>query len=231
MRKILSAVLFMAFVAAPAALPGKDKVYSAPRAFHAKTYPAHETHDDEKFSIAADPYDMPDKTAGVFTVNYKDEGLLPIFLIFSNDGDQPVSLMNMKVTLITRKRVKIDPSQPEDVYRRLTRATARPDDPSRFPLPRRKNKGISAGARDEVENSQFLARAVEAHANQAGFLFFDVQGLDNPLAGARLEITGLMDAKGKELFFFEIPMEKYLGYQPVRQLSVVSCQLLVVSCQ
>ena len=216
MRKALSAFFLTLFVAIPCALPGKDKVYVAPRAFHAKTYPAHETHDNEKFSIAADPYDMPDKTAGVFTVDYKQEGLLPIFMILSNDGDQPVSLMNMKVTLVTRKRVKIDPSQPEDIYRRLTRATSRPDERSRFPIPHKRNKGISEATRDEVENSQFLARAVEAHANQAGFLFFDVQGLDNPLAGAKLEITGLMDAKGNELFFFEIPMEKYLGYQPVK---------------
>ena len=160
---------------------------------------------------------MPDKTAGVFTIDYKNEGLLPVFMIFSNDGDQPVSLARMHVMLITRKRVKIEPAQPEDMYRRLSRATARPDDPLRFPLPRKKNRGISHQTRDEIENSQFLARAVEAHANQAGFLYFDVQGLDNPLAGAKLELTGIMDAKGNELFFFEIPMEKYLGYQPVKQ--------------
>ena len=198
------------------AVPAKDKVYQAPRAFHAKTYPAHETHDDEKVSIAADPYDMPDKTVGVFTVDYKNNGLLPIYLIISNDGDQPVTMINMKVTLITRKRVKIQPSQPEDIYRRLSRATANPDGPIRFPLPKKKNKGISSQTQDEVENSQFLAKATEPHGNQAGFLFFDVQGLDNPLAGAKLEITGIMNSKGTELFFFEIPMEKYLGYQPVK---------------
>jgi hypothetical protein len=216
MRKLLLAVFVMLLTALPSALPAKDKVYVAPRAFHAKTYPAHETHEDERLSAAADPYDMPDKTAGVFTVDYKNEGLLPMFMIFSNDGDQPVSLVKMHVTLITRKRVKIEPSRPEDIYRRLSRATARPDDPSRFPLPRRKNKGISEQTRDEIQNSQFLARAVEPHANQAGFLYFDVQGLDSPLAGAKLEITGLVDGKGNELFFFEIPMEKYLGYQPVK---------------
>src|SRR4051794_31053080 len=40
---------------------GKDKVFSFPRAYHPKTYPAFETHEDEKRSIAADPYDMPEK--------------------------------------------------------------------------------------------------------------------------------------------------------------------------
>lgn len=206
----------MLFVTLPAALPAKDKVYVAPRAYHAKTYPAHETHEDEKLSIAADPYDMPDKAAGVFAVDYKSEGLLPVFMIFSNDGDQTVSLAKLTVTLVTRKRDKISPSEPEDIYRRLTKATARPDDPSRFPLPKKKNKGVGQQTRDEVENSQFLAHAVEPHKNQAGFLFFDVLGLDNPLAGARLEITGITNSKGNELFFFEIPMEKYLGYQPIK---------------
>src|SRR5881275_2896591 len=216
MRKPLLSVLLILLFALPCALPGKGKVYMAPRAYHAKTYPAHETHDDEKFSVAADPYDMPDKTASVFTVDYKGHGLLPVYMIFSNDDNQTVSLARIHVLLITRKRVKIEPSRPEDIYRRLGNATARPDDPIRFPLPRKKNKGISQETRDEVENSQFMARAVEPHGNQAGFLFFDVEGLDNPLAGAKLEITGVMNSNGNELFFFEIPMEKYLGYQPVK---------------
>jgi hypothetical protein len=219
MRKALLLVFVTLLATLPCALTGKDKAYLAPRAFHAKTYPAHETHDDEKVSIAADPYDMPDKVAGVFTVDYKSEGMLPIFLIISNDSDLPISMTKLHVKLITRKRVKIEPSEPEDIYRRLGRATARPDDPSRFPLPRKKNKGINQQTRDEVENSQFMARAVEPHGNQAGFVFFDVQGLDSPLAGAKLEITGIMDGKGNELFFFEIPMEKYLGYQPVKTSS------------
>ena len=184
MRKPMLLVSAMLLAPLTCALIAKDKVYVAPRAYHAKTYPAHETHDDEKFSVAADPYDMPDKTAGVFAADYKDRGLLPIYMIFSNDADQTVSLAKMHVTLITRKRVKIEPSQPEDIYRRLVRATARPDDPIRFPLPRKKNKGISQETRDEVESSQFLARAVEPRGNQAGFLFFDVEGLDSPLAGA-----------------------------------------------
>ncbi len=213
---LLSAILIL-LVTLPSALPAKDKAYSAPRAYNAKTYPAHETDENAKVSIAADPYDMPDKSAQVFTVNYQSVGLLPIYMIFTNDGDQPISLGNMHVTLITKKRVKISPSRPDDMYRRLTRATLRTEGPSLpIPFPRKKNKGISQDTRDEVEGSQFMAKAVEPHGTQAGFMFFDVQGIDNPLAGAKLEITGLMDGKGNELFYFEIPMEKYLGYQPLK---------------
>jgi hypothetical protein len=217
MRKLLLPAFLILLVTLPSALPAKDKVYSAPRAFHAKTYPAHETHDDEKVSIAADPYDMPDKSATVFIVDYRSVGLLPIYMIFSNDADEAVSLRQLHVTLITRKRVKISPSDPDDMYRRLDRATLRTDGPRiPLPLPRKKNKGISQDIRDEVQGAQFMAKAVEPHGTQAGFMFFDVQGIDNPLAGAKIEITGVMDGKGNELFFFEIPMEKYLGYQPVK---------------
>src|SRR6185312_6463120 len=125
MRKPLLSALLILLVALPSALPAKDKAYQAPRAYNAKTYPAHETHDDEKVSIAADPYDMPDKSATVFTVDYMSAGLLPIYMIITNDGDQPISLNKLHVTLITRKRVKISPSEPDDMYRRLDRATFR----------------------------------------------------------------------------------------------------------
>jgi hypothetical protein len=216
-------LLLVTFILAAALIPsaitafGKDKVFSLPRAYHAKTYPAHESHDDEKVSIAADPYDMPEKTAGTFMVDYKREGFLPIFLILSNDGDGAVSLADMKVTLVTRKRSKIGPAEPDDIFRRISKQTTRGDEPQRpFPLPKKKSTTISKEARDEVKDSQFMARAVEPHGNQSGFLFFDVGDIDSPLAGAKLVVTGLTDSKGHDLFYFEIPMEKYLSYQPVK---------------
>src|SRR5437879_7898902 len=206
-------LLLVAFVITSVLLPianrafGKDKVFSFPRAFNAKTYPAHETHDDEKFSIAADPYDMPEKTVGIFTVDYKKEGLLPIFLIFSNDGDGAVSLANMKITLVTRKRTKISPAETDDIYRRISKQTSRGDEPQRpFPLPKRKSTTISKEAREEVMDAQFMARAVEPHGNQSGFLFFDVSDIDSPLAGAKMWITGLAASNGHELYYFQFTM-------------------------
>jgi hypothetical protein len=63
---------------------------------------------------------------------------------------------------------------------------------------------------DEIESSQFAAKAVEPHGTQSGFLFFDVGGISSPLAGANIDITGVADAKGNELMYFEIPVDKYL---------------------
>jgi hypothetical protein len=38
-----------------------------------------------------------------------------------------------------------------------------------------------------------------------------VGGITDPLAGAHIDITGVDDAKGVELMYFEISMDKYLG--------------------
>ena len=51
-------------------------------------------------------------------------------------------------------------------------------------------------------------------STQAGFFFCDVENIENPLAGARLVVTGIRNSAGKELFYFEVPLEKYLGYKP-----------------
>ena len=73
------------------ALAAKTREFTMPRAFHAKTYPARDTHEDEKFTVAADPYDLEDKEAPIFAVNYTKEGLLPIHVIFSNDSSIQVN--------------------------------------------------------------------------------------------------------------------------------------------
>jgi hypothetical protein len=63
---------------------------------------------------------------------------------------------------------------------------------------------------EEIESSQFAARAVEPHTTQSGFMFFDVGGISSPLAGATIDITGVTDAKGNELMYFEVSVDKYL---------------------
>ena len=212
-----SVLVLCALVSAGAA-PPKDKGIAAPKAYHAKTYPAHDAHDNEKVAIAVDPYDMPDKTY-FFTVNYKREGFLPMRLMISNDGDTPVALTDLKVELITVNKTKIEPATPDDIYRRIARQGRRGDEASRnplpIPLPRRSAKrSVSREAEAEIESSRFLAKAVEPHATQAGFLFFDVQGIENPLHGARLYVSGIRTSEGQELMYFEVPLEKYLTYQP-----------------
>jgi hypothetical protein len=186
------------------------KEFVMPQAQPAKTYPAHDEHPLERVAVAVDPYDLADK-AKIFSVQYNEIGFLPLFVTVTNDSDQPVQLAGMKAQLVTVNRAKIFPAVEEDIARRLTRPSA---STNRYPIPfptKKVKGGLSKQAIDEIQNAQFVAKAVEAHSTQSGFLFFDVSEISVPLAGAHFYLTGVRDAKGNELMYFEIPLEKYLS--------------------
>jgi len=189
----------------PAVLLAKNFV--KPVAQPAKTYLAHDIHSDEKVAMGADPYDTPEK-AKLFSVDFQENGFLPVFFVVTNDGDQPISLAHIEITFLTANRSKLTPISSDDLYRRLSNPQARTS-PNPFPIPRKTVKtGISKKAMEEIETSQFAARAVEPHSSQSGFLFFDVGGISSPLSGATIDVNGVADAKGRELIFFEIPMSQ-----------------------
>ena len=211
-----SALCAAALLLTVAALAKDKKSFDPPSAYHANSYPARTFDTQEHVTIAADPYDMPDKAA-VFAADYANAGLLPVRIIVSNDSDAPITLNNLKIEMVTNMRDKLEPQRPQDIMRKLSRTDSRPDERREIPLPiphRKPKKAVKEDVQDEIERSQFLARAVEAHSTQSGFVFFDVAGLRNPLAGANLYLTGIRNSKGDEMIYFEIPMEKYLSYTP-----------------
>jgi hypothetical protein len=205
-RRACYRLVLALLVAVPLCFAAKNFV--KPVAKTAINYPAHDFHRDEKVSIAADPYDVPEK-AKLFSVDFAAHGFLPIFFIVTNDGDQPVSIAKLEVTLITANHSKLTPISPADLYRRLSNPQSNTR-PSPIPLPHKVKTGITKKDMDEIESSQFEARAVEPHTTQSGFLFFDVGGISSVLPGANIDITGIADAKGSELMYFEIPVDKYL---------------------
>jgi hypothetical protein len=189
------------------------KEFAMPEPHPANTYPAHDQHPMEAVAVALDPYDLADK-ARIFSVPYSEIGFLPVFVVVTNDGDQPVQLVGMKAQLVTSDRAKLSPAAENDIARRLARPSA---NTNRYPLPfptKKVKGGLSKQAIEEIQNAQFVAKAVEPHRTQAGFLFFDVSGISVPLAGAHFYLTGVRDAKGNELMYFEIPLEKYLSAPP-----------------
>jgi len=188
-------------------LAGKHFVMPAPRA--AKTYPAHDEHPDERVTVGLDPYDMADK-ASIFSVRYSDVGFLPIFVVVTNDSNQPVSLTEATFELVTVDRTKIPSATEGDIYRRITRSPATGPPPTPLPWPKKKG-GVAKDAQEEIQNSQFAARAIEPHSTQCGFLFFDVSDISTPLAGAHFYLNRMLDAKGNELMYFDVPLEKYLS--------------------
>jgi hypothetical protein len=212
----VSAVASFALLFGLGAMAAKDFAMPSPKP--ARTYPAHDEHAQEKVTIAVDPYDMGDK-AQIFSTDFRSHGYLPVFLVVTNDGDQPVSLSSMKAELITVKRAKLSPATSDDLMRRMSHPAPKGPSPIPIPLPGGKVKGgVSGKTRDEIEQAQFGARAVEPHSTAAGFLFFDVSDVASPaLAGANFYLTGVRDSGGTELMYFEIPMEKYLSAPDARK--------------
>jgi hypothetical protein len=185
----------------------------APPAGDATSYPAVDVHAEEHVAIAADPYNTSSKIA-IFRVDYLKYGFLPIRIIVTNNSDHPISLADARINFITAAGDKIPTSEIPDVERRVDQIK-RPDSGYKLPgpLPRIGNKSAkkSKDVEDDFHSFEYSAVAIDPHTTRAGFLFYDLQGIANPLVGAKLSLTTLRDANGKELFFFEIPFDKYLA--------------------
>lgn len=180
------------------------KQFVMPPVQPAKTYAAHDEHTNESATVAADAYDSADK-ARIFSVHYKEIGMLPVLLVVTNDGDQPISLADMKAELVTADRSKLQPAVSDDIYRRI--AHPHPSQGTAYPLPfptKKVKGGMSGDMREEIQNCQFAAKAVEPHSTQSGFLFFDVDGISSPVDQAHLYITGVHNSKGNELMYFDV---------------------------
>jgi hypothetical protein len=194
---------------------GGDKGFNPPPATHAKTYAVFESHDDESVSIAIDPYDAKDKAA-IFRLKYNEIGFLPVRLIISNDGANTLMLDSIRVEYVTGRRIKLSPAKEDDIFRRIARPEKATSDPTvRLPIPgpRKRPMPISQNAADEVRSALFVPLPVTARSTSSGFLFFDVSGIENPKAGAHLYISGIR-AGTKELFYFDIPLEKFVDHAP-----------------
>ncbi len=196
---IISSVLALSLVC----LAAKD--FSMPKTQPAAAYPAHDYHSNEKVTVAVDPYDTAEK-ANIFVVKYRELDIVPILVVITNDSDSPIALSDMKAQLVTGDRAKLNPATEDDIYRRLSHPTA---SGARVPLPfptKRVKGGVNSKEWDEIANAQFRAKAVEPRGSQAGFFFFDVSDLSQPLAGAHFYLTGVHDSSGNDLMYFEVPL-------------------------
>jgi hypothetical protein len=188
-----------------------SKEFVMPAAQPAKTYPAHNEDSSHAIAVGLDPYDN-DAKAKVFSIHYNELDLLPIFVVITNDGNEPVQLSGMNAQLVTANHSKLDPASTDEIRRRVTRPVSQRSYPLPFPTKTIKG-GVSQKQLEEIERAQFGARAVEPHSTQAGFLFFDVSGISSPLSGASFYLTGVHDAKGNEIMYFEIPFDRSLPRQ------------------
>jgi hypothetical protein len=181
----------------------------------AATYPAVDIHQAEHVAIAAEPYNTEEKVK-IFRVNYLEHQFLPIRIIVTNSGDRPISLNDARIDFISAHGDKIPAAEPDDVERRIS---LKDKEGSHIPIGpiklHTKPKTPNGKVDEDFSEFEYAAIVVEPHTTRAGFLFYDIQGLGSaPLHGAKLVFRQLKDADGKELFYFEIPFDKYLQTQP-----------------
>ena len=194
------------------ALPAVASDHTPPPVQPATTFAAVEVHADEKVAIAAEPYDTKEKES-IFRVDYLSHGVMPVRLIVTNQGDKPISLRDARILFLTAAGDRIQAAEPEDVERLMTRKEREGKSvPLPGPLPKikLKPKASNKDIEQDFDNFEYGALVVEARTTRAGFLFYDVSDLSHPLRGAKLHLHALRSAEGKELFYFEIPFDKYL---------------------
>ena len=194
------------------ALPAGARDHVPPPVQAATTYPAVEVHSEEHVAIAVEPYDTHEKEA-LFRVDYLAHDVMPVRLIVTNLGDRPISLRDARILFETAAGQRIQAAEPEDVERLMTRKERMG---TKIPLPgplppiHTKPKGSNKEIEADFNDFEYSALVVEPHTTRAGFLFYDVSGLTQPLVDAKLYVRDLRDAAGKELFSFEVPFNKYL---------------------
>src|SRR6202034_3842230 len=85
-----------------------------PPAKDATAYPAVDFHSKEQVAIAAEPFDTTEKCK-IFQVDYLKYRFLPVRIIVTNTGDQPISLRDARIFFISAQGDKIPAADPEDV--------------------------------------------------------------------------------------------------------------------
>jgi hypothetical protein len=208
MRAWIALPLIVAFAPVPAQARG----HKAPPVEPATTYADVEAHQQEKVAIAAEPYDTREKEA-IFRVDYLSHGVMPIRLIVTNLGDRPISLRDARIYFETPAGDMIQAAEPEDVERVMTRKERMGE---RIPMPgpipsiHLKAKGSNKEIEADFDEFEYQALVVEPHTTRAGFLWYDVSQLDDPLKGSKLYLKELRNADGHQLFYFEVAFDKYL---------------------
>jgi hypothetical protein len=211
----LRSLLSVALLAASCVPLSAAFEHGPPPAKDANTYPAVDVHANEHVAIAAEPYNTAEK-GKFFRVSYLDHQFLPVRIIITNSGDRPISLDQARIYFISAAGDRIPAAEPDDVERRISLRDKKGSDIPVGPIHlHTKPKTPNSKVERDFSEFEYQALVVEPHTTRAGFLFFDIQGLgSSPLHGAKLLLRQLKDADGKDLFYFEIPFDKYLQTQP-----------------
>jgi hypothetical protein len=184
-------IILLAAAAAPAA--DKDNSRFAPGA--ASSYPTRQTIG--KVTIAAAPYHTPERIREAYgKLKLAEYGVLPVLVVIQNDSSQALRLDLLKVEYVAGGGIRIEATPAADV--RYLGGVRRRDATGRA------KRGKNPLDVWEIEGRAFAPKMLPVGQSAGGFFYF--QTAHRP--GARLYLTGIREAAtGKELFYFEIPLE------------------------
>jgi hypothetical protein len=191
-----------------AAHADKARIPPPPRSAH--NYEMQDSHGSEHVTIAAVPGDTKETRPNT-RLDYFAHQMMPIRVIVTNDSDFDVNLDDARIHVITADNTSLPAATLDDLDRRLftVKSATGTRLPLGLPIP------ITVGRKDInkqiVEDDRdfgFQTTTVKAHSTVAGWLYYDMEGVDPPfLSHATLELRKVRFAgSGQALDSFEIPL-------------------------
>ena len=206
------------FVLLPLSALASDKPRPAPPVKPAVEYIMHEVHENEKVTIAAEPCNEPD-LCKFFRLEYIQHGFLPVRVIVTNDREQAIVLDDVRIQFVPGEGEKEGAATDEDVNRRLF--SRKSTVPTRIPIVgiTLNKEPIDQKILNDDTDFGFVSTVVPPHSTRAGYVFYDVRGIDDPVmkhAELYLKMIHYTDEHGKrtELFPFTLPFDPWLAAQP-----------------
>jgi hypothetical protein len=186
------------------ALPAQDRRFEPrPAAAYAQRQTA------EGVTIGLELFQGKNKIKQAFPKTDLDKlGVVPVLVVIANDNDHALQLDRLQVQLLTGDRRQIDPIPADDVLRPAR--VQRPDlTPVPSPIPGIGRRSRRPTDTTEVAEREFVAPVVAARSSAYGFFYFRFGRSPDRLAGAKLILSGIRNAKtGQELLYFEIPADR-----------------------
>jgi hypothetical protein len=153
-------------------------------------------------TIAAIPFTTDEQAKPAFgKVNPYEHGVLPVLVMVRNESKAVVKLDRVKFEYIDRDRNRIENTPADEVP--YAKSPSKPRiGPG--PIPGINIKRKNPLAAEEIEIRAWAAKMLPPGESAHGFVYFRT----GHRPGAKLYVTGLDEAgTGKELFYFEIPLD------------------------
>jgi hypothetical protein len=176
----------------------------------ASTYACNDTH--QRVTIAAEPGDVKETRPNT-RLDYYSHSLLPIRVIVTNDTDKPVTLDDARIHFITATNAVIPAATLDDLQRRMFTLKGATGKKVPLPLPipipvTTGKKNVDKKILDDDTDFGFQTTTVPPHATVAGYLYYDMQDVDQPmLNNATLELRKVRFQDNADYIdSFEIPL-------------------------